>query len=96
MTSRAWTSLSDKSAEALAQLKGSLNLSGLTSLSDQAAATLARHEGVLDLSGLTSLSDNAAEALAAHEVGTALVPGRLNLPPKIETLVAKYRQQSAD
>jgi len=62
-----YTSMDDAAAQALAQHKGWLNLSGLTSLSDAAAEALGQHKRDLNLLGLTSLSDAAAQALAQHE-----------------------------
>jgi len=62
-----YTSMDDAAAQALAQHKGYLYLSGLTSLSDAAAQALAQHQGGLYLNGLTSLSEAAAQALAQHK-----------------------------
>ena len=49
-----FTSIEDAAAQALAQHKGDLYLSGLTSLSDAAAQALAQYEGTLSLDGLKS------------------------------------------
>ena len=69
------TSLSQKSAEALADYPGELVLTAVQELSPETAAALARHKGRLYLTCLKSLSPQAREALKKHP--------NAHLPPEI-------------